>query len=179
MRFLNLVSVAISCATAVSALAAIKTPSGYDIPTSLLSYLDCPIGDIICKQNKVKLCKEADAIEICKNSDLDAMIDALYDNEIEIGDLTPEKFCKVQTEVCNMIEDYNPPLTLSYIYDLDKYFTCDDTDAMCIHGKNISCSTVLKSCWGNYPNKACQKLSNACSKLSDMDTIKEPVKENL
>ncbi|OUM62786.1 hypothetical protein PIROE2DRAFT_10819 [Piromyces sp. E2] len=153
MRILSLISVAVSCATAVSSLSAVKTPS--------------------------ELCEEAEALKICKDNDSDSLFDALLDKDIEIGDLTPEKFCRIHSEVCNMIEKYDQDLTMDYIYNLDKYLTCDESDAKCIHGKNISCGTVLKLCWGNYPNKACQKLGNVCKKLSDMDTIKEPVEETI
>ncbi|ORX44329.1 hypothetical protein BCR36DRAFT_334724 [Piromyces finnis] len=179
MRVLNLATIAISCATAVSALLTVKTPSGIIIPSSLLTYLDCQIGDIVCKKEKVESCNESDIIKICNSNDPDSLYDIFYDKDIDIGDLTPTKFCKIHTEVCGMIENYDPHLTIEYIYNIEKYLDCDDSDTMCIHGKNVSCGSVLKRCWGNYPNKACQKLGNVCNKLAEIDVIKEAVKEIL
>ncbi|OUM62782.1 hypothetical protein PIROE2DRAFT_67436, partial [Piromyces sp. E2] len=64
-----------------------------------------------------------------------------------------------------MINNYDPPLTDDYIYNLDRYLICDDDDSLCQFGQESSCNAVLELCWGNYPEKDCNTLSETCKKI--------------
>jgi len=169
MKLSNLFSLAIAFTTAVSGT--VLTSTGEKIPESLLSYLDCPIGDTLCKNNKKSKCLASETFDICKNGNPVNLDELLADSGIDIEDYTPIEFCKIQTQVCNMIESYNPPLTRNYIFDVDDYLTCKKSDNECKLSKNDTCRSVVKMCWGNYPKSACKKLSETCDKIG----YKEPV----
>ncbi|ORX44327.1 hypothetical protein BCR36DRAFT_334719, partial [Piromyces finnis] len=159
----NLVSLAISFASVVSAT--VLTSNGNKIPNSLVSYLDCPIGDTLCKNNMKSKCLTSETYNICKNGNPLILDELLAQNNVDIENYSPVEFCKIQTQVCNMIEDYNPPLTRDYIFDVENYLTCDDDDEMCKYSKNSTCRLVVKMCWGNYPKTACKKLSKTCDEI--------------
>ncbi|ORX44326.1 hypothetical protein BCR36DRAFT_586187 [Piromyces finnis] len=145
----------------------IKTEDGYVIPDSLLTYLNCPIGNSICKNSKGSACTSS--YSIC-GSNPETLSQTFESFRIETGNLTPEEYCKIHYSVCNMIIDYNPPLTDDYIYDLDRYLTCNDGDSLCQFGQESSCNTVLSLCWGNYSDSDCNKLASTCEKIYSKKT---------
>ncbi|ORX87060.1 hypothetical protein BCR32DRAFT_264544 [Anaeromyces robustus] len=140
----------------------LTTPSGTVIPDSLLIYLDCPIGNVICKNNKSNSCTSH--LILC-NSKPNTLSETLSANGYDIGNLSPEKYCEVHKEVCDMVLEYEPPLTDEYIYDLDRYLTCDSDDTICQYGQKESCKSVLELCWTYYHDSDCINLSNVCDKV--------------
>ena len=141
---------------------AVKTPSGEVIPNSLLRYLECPIGNSFCKDGQIRTCMVN--FNDCRT---EKTVKYLTERGHKLGNLSPSKYCDIHYEVCNMITNYNPPLTDDYIYNLDKYLTCGESDAYCQSGQSNSCRTVLVECWGKYPSKYCIKLADVCDKLYD------------
>jgi len=146
----------------------LKTFSGEVIPASLLTYLECPIGDVICKNGKGSTCTARS--NVCRGSSPETLAEGLANNGYDdIGGLSPKTFCKIHLEVCDMIMDYNPPLNDDDIYNLDKYLTCDMDDLACQYGKRSNCKAVLELCWKNYSIEVCQALSNTCDKINGSD----------
>jgi len=174
MKFAGLVSVAIAFTSVVSgAVVPVLTPTGLNVPDSLLKYLDCPIGDVVCKSSKRNACIQSGSYDICKNGNPVILGEILSDKGIEIGNNTPDEFCKIHTQVCDMIENYNPPLTREYIFDTDKYLSCDDSDKQCKYGKYSSCKLVAKMCWGNYPKLQCKKIAKVCDEIGTDEEVSD------
>ena len=165
MTIKRLLTSVIGFASVVSA--SIITPSGYVVPSALEIYLDCPIGNIICKNGKGSSCNAH--YNVCEYGNPIILDELLEQEGYNIGDIDPVTFCKIHKEVCDMIHSYNPPLTDDYIYNLDRYLTCGSDDTICQYGENASCKTVLEMCWDKYPKKACQNLSDTCDKLFSDD----------
>lgn len=176
MKFSKIISLAFGFATVVSG-AAVITSSGSEVPESLMTYLSCPIGDVVCKNGKEKSCLNSESYKICDSGNPLILDELLSKSGVNIDNLDAPEFCKIHKEVCSMVTTYDQPLTRDYVYDLDRYLTCDKTDTICQYGKVTSCRAVLKLCWGNYPTKDCQKLSNTCDKLTNLDEINS-VKES-
>jgi len=176
MKIIGLVSVVVAFVSAVSgAKIPVLTPTGEKVPDSLLKYLDCPIGDVVCKSSKTNACLNSEPLKICKGGNPDILSDLLSDEGIDIEDITPDEFCKIHSDVCNMIENYNPPLTKNYIFDTDYYYECDDSDKQCKYGKYATCRLVFKMCWGNYPRSSCRKLLKICDEIGsdvELDDLK-------
>jgi len=170
MKLSNLVYLAITCA---SVSGAVITSSGYKVPEDLLTYLDCPIGDTPCKNEKKALCLDSLSFNICKNGNAENLESLLVDSGAVLEDYTPTEYCKIQNQVCNMIENYNPPLTRDYIFDVENYLTCDEDDNSCKESKNATCRLVTKMCWGNYPKTSCRKLSQTCDKIGYVEPAVE------
>ncbi|OUM62783.1 hypothetical protein PIROE2DRAFT_10816 [Piromyces sp. E2] len=170
MKFTSLFSITIAFTSVVTG--AVLTNTGSVVPKSLLTYLDCPIGDIICKNEMKNKCLESKAFDICKNGESGNLEELLADSGIDIEDNTVTEFCKIQTQVCNMIENYNPPLTKDYIFDVDNYLTCKKNDTKCKSSKTATCRLVVKMCWGNYPKDACRELSETCDKIDLEESVK-------
>lgn len=168
MKINTLLALTVSFVSTLSAAITITTPSGDNIPESLLSYLDCPIGDIICKNGKSSTCTAKS--NVCQYSNPEILDELLSKNGHDVGNLTPDEYCKIHLDVCNMIMTYDPPLTKDYIYNLDQYLSCHKDDTICQYGKTSSCKTVLKLCMGNYPKNACRKLSNTCNMIYGDET---------
>jgi len=160
MKIKNLLSLIVSV---ITASATILTPSGAEIPISLLTYLDCPIGDVLCKNGKVSTCVVRS--NSCRYGNPDILGELLHDEGYDIGNLTPKDFCDIYLEVCDMIMKYDPPLTDDYIYNYKRYFTCHIEDSMCIYGQTTSCQAVVKKCWDIYPTQACEQLSIVCDNI--------------
>ncbi|KAG4086575.1 hypothetical protein H8356DRAFT_1733794 [Neocallimastix lanati (nom. inval.)] len=167
MRFKNLILLTVGLTSALST--AIITPSGIEVPNTLLKYLTCPIGDVICKNGQDSICSEN--YNICQQSNPNILDELLTKNGHKKGNFTPNEYCKIHLEVCKMIMNYDPPLTKDYIYNLDQYLTCGKDDSICQYGKSNSCREVLKLCWGNYPKDACIKLSDTCKKINSNSNI--------
>jgi len=179
MKIIGLVSVAIAFVSAVSgAKIPVLTPTGEKVPDSLLKYLDCPIGDVLCKSSKTNACQSSESLKICEGGNPTILGEILSDKGIEIGDNTPDEFCRIHADVCNMIENYNPPLTKNYIFDTDYYLDCDDSDRQCKYGKYATCRLVFKMCWGNYPRASCRKLLTICDEIGSDEEF-EDIKLNL
>ncbi|ORX44332.1 hypothetical protein BCR36DRAFT_415090 [Piromyces finnis] len=143
----------------------IKTKSGKVIPDSLLKYLSCPIGNINCKNENIKLCIKNS--EVCQYSD---------NKEVKyIDNLSLENYCQLIIEICDMIMNYDPPLTDDYIYDYDRYFKCEFGDTMCISSQVSSCHYVLNKCWSFQSINDCQKLMDICSKIENSISESFPI----
>jgi len=143
---------------------AVQTPSGKEIPESLLNYLDCPIGDVKCKNDKNKDCIKHS--KICRNGNPLILDELLENNGIDIGDMTAEEYCNIYNEVCEMIFNYDSPISDDDVYNFGKYYTCESDDLMCKIKKTSICRTVLKKCNGGFPEEDCNKLSLVCSGIN-------------
>eukprot|EP00833_Pecoramyces_ruminatium_P015037 jgi/Orpsp1_1/1189069/evm.model.d7180000069222.1 len=142
----------------------VMTPSGVEIPESLLEFLNCPIGNVVCKNGKGSSCMtRSSACRYGEPNDLEELLK--NDGFDDLGNLTGVEFCKVFDEVCHMIESYDPILTDEYIYDYSRYFTCNIEDSICLYGQNTSCQAALKLCWDSYPKKDCENLSYVCDRI--------------
>ncbi|OUM62781.1 hypothetical protein PIROE2DRAFT_10814, partial [Piromyces sp. E2] len=126
----------------------VKTPSGLEIPESLMVYLSCPIGDTKCKNGKSSACVAHS--NICRFDNPSSLENSLQNAGYDIGDLSAEVYCKIHLEVCDMIYKYDPPITDDDVFNYGKYYTCDEDDYMCKFNKNSSCQIVLKKCPENY-----------------------------
>ncbi|ORX44325.1 hypothetical protein BCR36DRAFT_127942 [Piromyces finnis] len=179
MKVKNIIALAITLASTISG--AVITPSGLEIPESLMVYLRCPIGDSKCKNGKSSACVAHS--NICRYDNPSSLDKSLRNAGYDIGTLTAEEYCKIHIEVCDMIYKYDPPVTDDDIYNYEKYFTCDEDDYLCKYNQNSSCQTVLKKCLESYPEDACQKLSIVCDNIDngvipifdDEPVVDEPV----
>ncbi|KAG4099824.1 hypothetical protein H8356DRAFT_1037240 [Neocallimastix lanati (nom. inval.)] len=168
MKIINLLYFTIGfVSVSLGAVIPVYTSSGNIVPEPLLTYLDCPIGDIVCKDNMRNKCTKSKAYKICMDSDPLKLEESLSKKKIDIGDYNPYEYCRIHNKVCDMIESYNKPLTKDLIFDIDKYLTCKSDDDDCKLSKGSTCRFVVKMCWGNYPKKACKKLSETCEKIED------------
>ncbi|OUM62790.1 hypothetical protein PIROE2DRAFT_10824 [Piromyces sp. E2] len=141
------------------------TLQGNEIPDSLKFYLNCPIGDFLCKNEKKSQCLLKH--NICKESSSDTLSENLIYNGYIIDNILPDLFCHIFQEVCDMILDYNPPLTNDNIYEYDRYFICNTKDITCIQNQKSSCQTVLTQCWDLYPKIDCEHLSIVCENIEN------------
>jgi len=163
MKIKNLLSLILSFITTIKA-STILTPSGTEIPTSLLTYLDCPIGDENCKNSKRSTCVAHSSL--CQHDNEEFLRELLSENGYTVENFKPIEFCEVLLEVCDMIMKYDPPLTGDYIYDYERYFTCDVADFRCINNNIMGCYAVVKKCWKNYSIQDCKRLSVVCDGIN-------------
>ncbi|OUM62780.1 hypothetical protein PIROE2DRAFT_10813 [Piromyces sp. E2] len=141
------------------------TPSGVEVPDSLMIFLDCPIGDVLCKSGKGSSCMMH--TNVCRYTEPENLAEELNNNGWEIGKLSTEQFCSAFYEVCDMINNYESPLTDNDVYNYEKYFVCNVDDTMCQYGKITNCQAVVEKCKGSdkYSQQDCDNLSIVCDAI--------------
>eukprot|EP00833_Pecoramyces_ruminatium_P001387 jgi/Orpsp1_1/1175419/evm.model.c7180000053765.1 len=108
----------------------IVTPSGQVVPESLFRFLKCDKDKRMCKIAQSKNCSNNKKMS-CDSTD-----------NTPIEGLSPEKFCKINTEVCNMIDTFFHVSLPSGAYipaTLFKYFNCTLHDDYCISKRQSEC----------------------------------------
>lgn len=143
---------------------AVNTPSGQEIPDSLLIYLSCPVGDNKCKDLKKKACMLH--LKICQKNNPLLLDELLSKNNINNSGLSSENYCSIHTEVCEMIEKYDTPISDDDVYDYGRYYSCDSADIICKFEKISACKMVYKKCKDAYPKEDCEKLSEVCNSIN-------------
>ncbi|OUM59157.1 carbohydrate-binding module family 18 protein [Piromyces sp. E2] len=146
MRFnLFTKNILVALAAALAASETIKTPSGKVVPKELMEYLNCPIGNESCKQNKFAECK----------NEVNRLREEKYKYEID-----SKKFNKIDkeeslySEICEMVNSYNKPLQESDVYDIKDYFACEKEENK------------------RFSKEDCTELSRACDKISRNETLR-------
>jgi len=155
-----LISLGLLCLSIVNA---VKTPKEKEIPDSLLSYLSCPVGDNKCKNLKKKACMLH--LNICHRSNPSTLDEMLKKKGIK-NDISSEEYCSIHSEVCEMIDNFDTPISDDDVYNYDKYFSCSDEDLMCKFEKIAACRIVHRKCKDAYPEKACEKLLEVCNSIN-------------
>eukprot|EP00833_Pecoramyces_ruminatium_P014123 jgi/Orpsp1_1/1188155/evm.model.d7180000062864.1 len=136
-----------------------ELPSGIECPVSLRKYLECRVGDKDCRFGQSHSC-------MVNLADCNTMTKKYLTSRNHIlGNFTPQQYCAIHFEVCQIAKNYDTPITYDDVYNLNQYLTCSKDDYRCKDNMNSICYAVYTKCINNYPNKDCEKLNKTCAKI--------------
>ncbi|OUM60584.1 carbohydrate-binding module family 18 protein [Piromyces sp. E2] len=117
------------------------------IHSTMMEWLECPIGDEECRKESTKKCKESAKNYLPSES----------------------KYCENYRAVCDMVMDYKPSLSYDNLFNLDGYLSCKKTDINCITKKEEICKEVYDICVSDdYPKAICKDIKKTCDKVTSM-----------
>ncbi|KAG4099821.1 hypothetical protein H8356DRAFT_1075984 [Neocallimastix lanati (nom. inval.)] len=79
-----------------------------NINDKLSIMINCPFGNVICKNDKGSSC--ISHYSVCRNSNFETLAESPIYSGYNIENLTLENYCNIHHDTCLMIINYDPPL---------------------------------------------------------------------